>query len=280
MKKISERPILITFITLTAILIFYMLYIGVTYIINNENSKKSSPNDMEKNYHIASYILQNNSTEKIEKIIVDSNASSSDMQDIYEEREAENSNYNTYTIWFFSSDEKAQSLKEYELGSATKKDNSIEIVNVKEEKAEQEYEEYQKELAQQEKERQEREEKEKAQEEKNFKADCKNYTYKDLARNPDKIEGKKVKLTGEVIQTLYDSESVDLRVNITKEGTYSTYYTDTIYVVYYPEEGEDKILEDDIITIWGTAKGDYTYTSAIGTKVTLPLVFAEYVTID
>ena len=58
------------------------------------------------------------------------------------------------------------------------------------------------------------------------------------------------------------------------------YYTDTIYVVYYPEEGEDKILEDDIITIWGTSQGDYTYTSTIGASVTLPLIFAEYVSID
>lgn len=120
----------------------------------------------------------------------------------------------------------------------------------------------------------------KKEEEKEFKSDCKTYTYKELARNPDKIEGKKVKLTGEVVQTLYGSGSVDLRVNITKKGTYSTYYTDTIYVVYYPEDGEDKILEDDIITIWGTSKGDYTYTSTIGASVTLPLISAEYVSIN
>lgn len=274
MKKMSENPVLITVITLIGIAVIYMLYVGVTYIINDKkNSTEVSTTNNETEYHIASYILENDSTEKIEKIIVDSDASSSDMQNIYEEREAENSDYSTYTIWFFSSDENAQSANEYELGSATKKDDFIEIVNVKEEKAEQEYEEYQKELAQQEKERQEREEKD-------FKADCKTYTYKELARNPDKVEGEKVKVTGEVIQTLYDSGSVDLRVNITKEGSYSTYYTDTIYVVYYPEEGEDKILEDDIITVWGTSHGDYTYTSTIGASVTLPLIFAEYVSID
>lgn len=273
MKKIGESPVLITIITLVAIVIFYMLYIGVTSIIsNNKNTTEVSADD-EKNYHTVSYILENNSAEKIDKIVVDSDISSYDMQNIYEEKETENSAYNTYTIWFFSSDENAQIANEYELGSATRKDDIIEVVNIKEEKAEQEYEEYQKELAQQEKERKE-------QEEKDFKEECKTYTYEELARNPDKVEGEKVKVTGEVVQTLYDSGSVDLRVNITKEGNYSTYYTDTIYVVYYPEEGEDKILEDDIITIWGTAKGDYTYTSTFGASVTLPIVFAEYISIN
>lgn len=273
MKKTEESPVLITIITLVAIVIFYMLYIGVTSIIsNNKNTTEVSADD-EKNYHTVSYILENNSAEKIEKIVVDSDISSYDMQNIYEEKEPENSAYNTYTIWFFSSDENAQNANEYELGSATRKDNIIEVVNVKEDKAE-------KELAQQEKERQEKEAKEKRQEEKDFKADCKTYTYEELARNPDKVEGEKVKVTGEVVQALYDTGSVDLRVNITKEGIYSTYYTDTIYVVYYSEEGEDKILEDDIVTIWGTSQGDYTYTSTIGASVTLPLIFAEYVSID
>lgn len=274
MKKISENPVLITVITLIGIAVIYMLYVGVTYITNNQknSTEVSAANNMTE-YHVASYILENDSTEKIEKIVVDANASSSEMREIYEEREAENTDYNSYTIWFFSSDEKAQSANEYELGSATKEDGFFEIVNLKEEKAEKEYEEHQKKLAQQEKEK-------KKQEEKEFKADCKTYTYKELARNPDKIEGKKVKLTGEVVQTLYGSGSVDLRVNITKKGTYSTYYTDTIYVVYYPKDGEDKILEDDIITIWGTSKGDYTYTSTIGASVTLPLISAEYVSIN
>lgn len=126
----------------------------------------------------------------------------------------------------------------------------------------------------------EEEKKKEKQAEKDFKADCKTYTYEELARNPDEIEGKKVKIKGEVIQALYSYESVDLRVNITEWGTYSTYYKDTIYVTYYPETGGDKILEDDIITIWGTAQGDYSYTSAIGSRVTLPLVFAKYIEIN
>lgn len=137
------------------------------------------------------------------------------------------------------------------------------------------------EIEKQEKERKEAEKKAQAeQEEKDFKASCKTYTYEQMARNPDKFKGTNVKLTGEVVQALYDSNSVDLRVNITKKGNYSTYYVDTVYIVYYPEAEEDKILEDDIITIYGTSQGDYTYTSTIGSRITLPLVYGKYITIN
>ena len=101
-----------------------------------------------------------------------------------------------------------------------------------------------------------------------------------MARNPDSFKGTNVKLTGEVIQAIYGDISTELRVNITKEGTYSTWYTDTIYVIYYPEEGEGKILEDDIITLWGTSQGDISYVSTIGATITLPCVYAKYVTIN
>lgn len=120
----------------------------------------------------------------------------------------------------------------------------------------------------------------KEQEKAAFKESCQTYTFEQMARNPESFKGTNVKVTGEVVQALYGTSSVDLRVNITKEGTYTTYYTDTIYVTYYPEEGEDKILEEDIITVYGTSQGDYTYTSTLGTPVTLPLIYGKYVEIN
>ncbi len=120
----------------------------------------------------------------------------------------------------------------------------------------------------------------KEQEKATFKESCQTYTFEQMARNPENFKGTNVKVTGEVVQALFGTSSVDLRVNITKEGTYTTYYTDTIYVTYYPEEGEDKILEDDIITVYGTSQGDYTYTSTLGTPVTLPLIYGKYIEIN
>ena len=131
-----------------------------------------------------------------------------------------------------------------------------------------------------EKRKQEEETARKQQEESEFKASCQTYTFEQMARNPENFKGTNVKVTGEVVQALYGTSSVDLRINITKEGTYTTYYTDTIYVTYYPEEGEDKILEEDIITVYGTSQGDYTYTSTLGTPVTLPLIYGKYIEIN
>lgn len=136
-------------------------------------------------------------------------------------------------------------------------------------------------IVSQEKSKREAEEKaKKEKEEADFKSSCQTYTFEQMARNPENFKGTNVKVTGEVIQALYGTSGVDLRVNITREGTYTTYYTDTIYVTYYPEEGEDKILEDDIITIYGTSQGDYTYTSTIGASITLPLIYGKYIEIN
>lgn len=120
----------------------------------------------------------------------------------------------------------------------------------------------------------------KEQEKANFKANCKTYTFEQIARNPESFKGTNVKITGEVVQTLYGTSGVDLRINITKNGNYSTYYTDTVYVTYTPEVGEDKILENDIITIYGTSQGEYSYISTIGAPVTLPLVYGKYIEIN
>ena len=120
----------------------------------------------------------------------------------------------------------------------------------------------------------------KQKEEQEFKSSCQTYTFEQMARNPDNFKGTNVKVTGKVVQVMSNGYSTDLRVNITKTGRYTTYYTDTIYVVYHLKDGEDKILEDDIITIYGTSQGDCSYTSVMGSTVTLPNIKAEYITIN
>jgi hypothetical protein len=115
-------------------------------------------------------------------------------------------------------------------------------------------------------------------EESSFKNECINKNFEELARNPEKVKGTNVKVNGEVIQVTDYNNKIELRVNITKEEY--GYYTDTIYVTYVPKAGEDKILEDDIVTIWGIAEGDYSYTSIMGSKVTLPKIDAKYIEIN
>ena len=93
-----------------------------------------------------------------------------------------------------------------------------------------------------------------------------------------------MKFTGEVIQVqesdsiFGDTTQVDLRINVTKDE-YGL-WNDTILATVELPEDADKILEDDIITIWGECEGDYTYESVLGSNITLPLINVEYFEIN
>jgi predicted nucleic acid-binding Zn-ribbon protein len=120
--------------------------------------------------------------------------------------------------------------------------------------------------------------------EKEFKASCKEITYKKLARNPDKFKGDHFKITGQVIQVLdsdsWFDDSTTLRINITPEENEfaegGVLWSDTIISAVTIPEGADRILEDDVITLWGECKGAYTYDSVLGSSITLPRVDIEY----
>lgn len=113
-----------------------------------------------------------------------------------------------------------------------------------------------------------------------YKNKCKTLSFKDLSRNPDKHKGEKLKYTGQVIQVqedehwLDDNTTVDLRINVTKDK-YGL-WDDTIYATVELPKNADRILEDDIITIWGECDGKYSYTSVLGSDVTLPKINIEY----
>ena len=113
-----------------------------------------------------------------------------------------------------------------------------------------------------------------------YKNSCKTLSFKDLSRNPDKHKGEKLKYTGQVIQVqedehwLDDNTTVDLRINVTKDE-YGI-WKDTIFATVELPKGADRILEDDIITIWGKCAGKYSYTSVLGAEVTLPKIDTRY----
>jgi uncharacterized membrane protein YvbJ len=122
---------------------------------------------------------------------------------------------------------------------------------------------------------------------KEFKASCKTITYKKLARNPDKYKGKNYKITGQVIQVLesdsWFSDTTTLRINMTATKNQfadgGVLWSDTIISAVDIPEGADKILEDDIITLWGTCEGSYQYEAITGQKITAPRIDIKYYTI-
>ena len=107
---------------------------------------------------------------------------------------------------------------------------------------------------------------------------CKEYTFEEIARNPEKHKGEYAKLIGEVIQVLEENGAYTLRVNITK-GEYDI-WTDTIMVYYVGDADNNRILEDDMVTMYGQLGGMYTYTTIMGGENTVPLLYAEYIDIN
>lgn len=115
-----------------------------------------------------------------------------------------------------------------------------------------------------------------------FIKECKTYTYKEIARNPGEFKGKKAKFEGQVVQVMENGDNVVMRVDVTKEanqfvsGGYM--YSDTVFVEYTRKsEKEIRILEDDIINMYGTLNGTKSYDSVLGGNITIPYMLAEYI---
>lgn len=109
-----------------------------------------------------------------------------------------------------------------------------------------------------------------------FKETCTKIEYEKLARNPNKFKNENLYFKGEVIQcgksfgTKYYA-----RVNVTL-NSYGL-YEDTIYVTFNIDDGQDKILEGDIVKLYGICQGEESYTSIFGEQITIPSLDALYV---
>ena len=103
-----------------------------------------------------------------------------------------------------------------------------------------------------------------------FKTKSEVIPFDSYARNTNKYVGKRIVFEGEVIQTLYEGNYCEMRINVTK-GEYG-FYTDTIYAFYNLQDGEDKFLDGDIIKAYGTIIGENSYISVLGSGVQLPLI--------
>lgn len=117
-----------------------------------------------------------------------------------------------------------------------------------------------------------------------YKSSCKTIDYKTLARNPNKYKGDHFKITGEVEQVIEEDNVLDdntqytVRLNMTKNDL--DYWDDTILLNVEIPQDEDRILEDDIITVYGTCQGKYTYTGLLKSSVTVPLIDVKYFNIN
>lgn len=128
-----------------------------------------------------------------------------------------------------------------------------------------------KEAEEAEKKRKEEEERKKAEEE------AKGYetgiTYEQLARSPDDYLLQKVKFSGKVLQVMYDDDddSVQIRLAVNSD------YDQVLLCLIDNSSLKTRLLEDDIITIYGYSGGDISYEAVLGNEITIPMVFVDKV---
>ena len=109
-----------------------------------------------------------------------------------------------------------------------------------------------------------------------FKNSCVTYNYKDVLRTPDEYKNKPVYWWGKVLQKI---GKTNYRVGVSCEPyTYiGGYHCDnTIYVIY---NGNENFIEDDMVEIWGTKQGNYSYETVLHANTTVPLIEAKFMTI-
>ena len=94
-------------------------------------------------------------------------------------------------------------------------------------------------------------------------------TYEDLARYPDDYYGEKVKFEGKVIQSVEEDDSYTIRLAIDSDY-------DQVVIGYFAESIlESRILEDDIITVYGYSLGTISYESVLGSTITVPGIYIQ-----
>lgn len=113
--------------------------------------------------------------------------------------------------------------------------------------------------------------------EEEYKGSCQMYEYREIARYPTQYAGKPSYFRGEVSQVMEDGKNIALLVNVT-ESDWG--WDDSMFVTYTRKSSEEaRVLEDDVIEIWGDLGELYTYETVIGDTRSIPRIDAEYINI-
>lgn len=90
--------------------------------------------------------------------------------------------------------------------------------------------------------------------------------YESVVRDPNGKAGENINIYGTVVQVMEDSGITALRVATT--GGY-----DDIYLVYMSTP-DVRIIEDDVVDVYGLSMGLETYQAVLGNSITVPSILA------
>ena len=115
-----------------------------------------------------------------------------------------------------------------------------------------------------------------------YRAECETVKYKDLCRYPDQYAGKKITITGKVQQIMdanWLSSDKAWRVQTVNDG-YGYYLDDEYYAIDKRPSDAIKVLQDDIVVIYGEFTGMTNVTRALtNTTDEIPCIDVAYVDI-
>lgn len=97
-------------------------------------------------------------------------------------------------------------------------------------------------------------------------------TFDELARTPDDYVGNKIKFYGKVVQVMEGDTFTSLR--FAADDNY-----DTVLYCEVPKDlvTNNRILEDDYVTLSGISYGLYTYKSTLGGNITIPAMTVDII---
>ncbi len=100
-------------------------------------------------------------------------------------------------------------------------------------------------------------------------------TYDDLLRYPDKHKHSPIVVEGKIVQCISSDETRvrEYRVNITQTPYGS--WDDNIYLGLAGPVARVPLLEGDIIDVAGYTGGTITYTTILGNRITIPVVYGH-----
>ena len=94
-------------------------------------------------------------------------------------------------------------------------------------------------------------------------------TYDKLARTPDEHIGNKVTLSGEIVQVIEGDDASQYRMAVDQD------YDKMVLIEVPTDQLSSRILENDLITIYGVSQGTIDYESTIGGTNTVPAITVD-----
>lgn len=98
--------------------------------------------------------------------------------------------------------------------------------------------------------------------------------YITLARNPENYVGKKLKFSGEILQVIEGDSNTEYRLAVNND------YDNVVYMSISNDDLPQRILEEDLVTVYGESTGKITYESTLGGNITIPSMVIYMFNID